>query len=330
MKKFLGGVAIFAASFAIALGAVAGTLPGPVVSTQWLADNLDKVQVVEVRTNVKSFTAKPEVETDPKSGKKSIVEVGGHIPNSRLIDMKNVRMDRQIGNVTVKLMIPERAAFQKVIQDAGVDADKPIVLVPVGIDFADMDDVLRTYWQLKVYGEDSMAVLDGGMATWILEGRVTSSDAASQKTGTWVSKADRSDQYLATSDDVAKAMSAKSATLIDSRDERFFHGLAKRDIVGAYGHLEGAKLYSTDLLLTPAAGGSSKFMSVNTYKGLMAAQGIDSSTPAISYCNTGHLASGTWFVNSELLGNKSAKLYAGSLQEWTLEKRPVVGAVPMN
>jgi thiosulfate/3-mercaptopyruvate sulfurtransferase len=78
------------------------------------------------------------------------------------------------------------------------------------------------------------------------------------------------------------------------------------------------------------AGGTSKFMSTNTYRGLMAAQGIDPAAPAITYCNSGHLSSGPWFVASELLGNKSAKLYDGSLHQWTLEKRPLVGAVALN
>jgi thiosulfate/3-mercaptopyruvate sulfurtransferase len=35
-------------------------------------------------------------------------------------------------------------------------------------------------------------------------------------------------------------------------------------------------------------------------------------------------------VASEILGNKSAKLYDGSLHQWTLEKRPLVGAVALN
>ncbi|NTV11362.1 MAG: exodeoxyribonuclease VII large subunit, partial [Zoogloea sp.] len=43
--------------------AVAGPLPGPVVDTQWLASNLDKVQVVDVRSRVKSFVTEPEFET---------------------------------------------------------------------------------------------------------------------------------------------------------------------------------------------------------------------------------------------------------------------------
>lgn len=311
-----------------ALAAHAAGLPGPIVDTNWLAANLDKVQVVDVRGNVKSFTAKPEFETDAKTGKKTLTEVGGHIAGARLIDMKNMRTDRKYGDLTVKYMIPEKTGFEKAIQAAGVDAGKPIVLVPVGTDVTDVDDALRVYWQFKVYGEDDIAVLDGGMASWLIENRAHSSDAAPAKTGNWTAKADRTAQYFAGSEDVAKAIADKSATLVDARDAKQYHGLSKRDYVGAYGHLEGAKLFSPELL-TKTAGGAVKFMSPNTYKALLTAQGIDPAAPSISYCNSGHLSSGPWFLMSEVLGNKSAKLYDGSLHQWTLEKRTLAGAVPL-
>lgn len=311
------------------LAAHAGSLPGPVVSTKWLAENMDKVQVVEVRSNVKSFTEKPEIETDAKTGKKTVSEVGGHIPNARLVDMKNMRTERTYGDLKVKYMIPEKTVFEKAMQAAGVDTAKPMVLVPMGVDATDLDDALRVYWQLKVYGEDDMAVLDGGMATWLLEGREHSTAPVTAKVGSWVAKADRSAQYFANSEEVAKAMADKSATLIDARDARQFHGLGKRDYVSAYGHLDGAKLYGSDLMVNASAG-TVKFMAANTYRAVMAAQGIDSAAPVITYCNSGHLSSGPWFVASEILGNRSAKLYDGSLHQWTMEKRPLVGAVPLN
>jgi thiosulfate/3-mercaptopyruvate sulfurtransferase len=312
-----------------ATAALAQSLPGPVVDSAWLAANLDKVQVVDVRGNVKSFVTAPEFDTDAKTGKKTLSEVGGHLANATLIDMKNMRTDRKIGDLTVKYMIPEKAAFEKAIQAAGVNGDKPIVLVPVGSDVTDVDDALRVYWQFKVYGEDNIAVLDGGMANWLVEGRPVVTDAAAAKVGNWVAKGDRSAQYFAGSDDVSKAIAGKSATLIDSRDARQFHGLGKRDYVYAFGHLEGAKLFSPDLM-TKTAGGAVKFMSANTYRALFTAQGIDPAAPSISYCNSGHLSSGPWFLMSEVLGNKSAKLYDGSLHQWTLEKQALVGAVPLN
>ncbi len=328
MKKIVKQLGLALWSSLGALAAMAGVLPGPVISSQWLADNLDKVQVVEVRSNQKSFTLKPEIEVDAKSGKKSLAEFGGHIPNSRLVDMNALRGDRVMGGLTVKYMIPERAAFEKMVQAAGVDAGKPVVFVPVGQDVLDLDEALRVYWQFKVYGEDEMAVLDGGMSTWLLEGRQYSVEPLTAKQGNWVSKADRTAQYFATSEDVAKAIADKSATLIDARDGKQFHGLVKRDYVGAFGHLEGAKLFGMDLM-TASAGGAVKFLSTNTYRSLLAALGVDAAGPSISYCNSGHLSAGPWFVESEILGNKSAKLYNGSMHEWTLEKRNVVGGVAL-
>lgn len=332
MKKVQINKALLSAGLAlVAWGAHAGTLPGIIVSTQWLAENKDKVQIVEVRSNVKSFVEQPEVETDAKSGKKTVVEVGGHIPNSRLVNMKDMRTDRVFGDLKVKYMIPEKTVFEKAMQAAGVSTSEnlPIVLVPVGAEPTDLNDVLRVYWQLKIYGEDNMAVLNGGMAKWLLEGREYSSAPASAKAGNWVAKADRSAQYFATSEDVAKASTDKSATLIDGRELRNFHGLVKRDYVEAYGHIEGARHYSPDLLVN-TANGVATFMPANTYRALMKAQGIDPAAPAITYCNSGHLASGSWFVVSEILGNPSAKMYDGSVHQWTLERRPLVGAVPLN
>ncbi len=326
MRKLFAKCVAIAALACAAAAAPAGGLPGPVVDATWLAANLDKVQVVEVRSDVRPFTAEPRFGTDA-SGKKTLVEVGGHIPGARLIDMKTMRTERLFGGQPVKYMIPEKAAFEKAVQAAGVDAGQPIVIVPVGTELAELDDALRVLWQFKVYGEDEIAVLDGGTADWLVENRPYTTQAAA-RTGSWRARADRSARYLADSQDVAQAMASRNATLVDSRDAKQFHGLSKRDYVAGYGHLEGARLYATELM-TRSAGGALKFMSPNTYRALMKAEGIDPTAPAITYCNSGHLAAGTWFLLSEVLGNPATRLYDGSLHQWTLEKRPLVGAVPL-
>ncbi len=47
----------------------------------------------------------------------------------------------------------------------------------------------------------------------------------------------------------------------------------------------------------------------------------------VSYCNTGHWAATDWFVMHELLGRADARLYAGSMVEWTSNaSRPVESA----
>ena len=47
--------------------------------------------------------------------------------------------------------------------------------------------------------------------------------------------------------------------------------------------------------------------------------------PIVTYCNTGHFASLSWFVARELLGYPEVRLYDGSLVEWSADRtRPMV------
>ena len=321
MKMMQLGLALAVASFIGMVQAV--TLPGPVISAEWLAANQSEVQVLEVRGDVASYTRAPEFEIDKKTGKKFLVEVGGHIQDSTLLDFKKVRADRMIDGKKIKYLIPEKADFEKIIQSVGVNSDKPIILVPVGLDISDIDEALRAYWQFKVYGEDNIAVLDGGMAGWLSEDRDYSVAPPVKSNGTWLGKAERK-ELIANSEQVALASKTGKSTLIDARQPVQYFGLSKRDYVGAYGHIAGAKELAPELLAKPAKG-ALYFWDKNTYNSLFAANGINPKAPAISYCNSGHLAAGGWFVMSELIGNKSTKLYDGSLYLWTLEGRPLVG-----
>lgn len=310
-----------------AASALAQALPGPVVNTAWLAANLDKVQVLDLRGSAKSFTTDPEF--DEVKGKKVVDEVGGHIAGSRLMEFKTIRVEREINGNKVKYMVPERAVFEKMVQDAGIDGDKPIVIVPVGLSLSDVNDGMRLYWQFKLYGEDKVAMLDGGMAAWLQEGRPYVKDALVAKVGNWKSAADRAAQLFADSTDVAAIVEKKSAQLIDGRELPQFHGLMKRDYVYAYGHIDTAKPLSPDTTYKKD-GSAIKLLSANTYRGVLQAQGIDPAAPSVVYCNSGAQSSLPWFILSEVLGNQSAKQFDGSLHQWTLEKRPLVGAVSLN
>lgn len=295
-------------------------VPGPVVDGEWLAKNKAEVTVLDVRPSQKSFTVAPQFETDKKTGKKFLVELGGHIADAIPVDNKKVRVDREIGGNKVKSMIPERADFEKLVRSWGVQAGRPIVIVSAGLEPIDFNDAARLYWQFKVYGEDNMAVFNGGTAGWIAEGREVSTAPAKVSEGSWVAKADRTAELMATSADVENAMNAKSVQLIDARDNATYLGLSKSSSVSGYGHLQGAKNVPTTLMSTEG-GDASRLRAAPTYRDVFTMSGVDVQAPAIAYCNTGHQASGTWFVLSEVLGNKQAKLYDGSMHQWTLEKR---------
>ena len=325
MKKIQATLAIFlSAVFGLSL---AVSLPGPVVSSEWLAANQSAVQILEVRSNMDSFKSEPEFQVDKKTGKKNLVDVGGHIQNASILDFKNIRVERTIDGKKIKYLIPEKIDFQKMIQATGLNSDKPIVLVPIGMSIGDIDEALRAYWQFKVYGEDNIAVLDGGMAGWLIEGRPYTTKIEAKSNGNWVATAERS-ELVAGSEEVAAASKNGGATLLDTRQPAQFYGLSKRAYVGEYGHIAGAKDFAPELMVKPIKG-ALYFWDKNTYMALFKDKGIDSQSPTISYCNSGHLAAGGWFLMSELVGNKSTKLYDGSLYLWTMEGRPVVG-VPLN
>ena len=76
---------------------------------------MSEVQVIEVRTDLSSYLRSPEFDTDKKTGKKFLVEVGGHIANSTLLDFKKVRVERLVDGKKIKHLIPEKADFEKLV-----------------------------------------------------------------------------------------------------------------------------------------------------------------------------------------------------------------------
>jgi len=294
-------------------------LPGPVVDSAWLAKNLDKVVILDARKDIKSFTTKPAYKKNKKTGKLKLARVGGHINGARLVNYKKVRAKRQIDGKTVTRMLPAKADFEKLMQAAGLNKNSTVVIVSKGQSGGDVTIATRLYWQLKYYGHTNMAILNGGMAQWLKDGQKVSTKPAKVSKGNWIATAENK-SILATSDDAAKAIKDKSVQLIDTRVLSQYLGTYKKSYVYAKGHVPTAKTFPVELLTYPSS--PAKFTTSDDLATLAHEFGIDTKKPAITYCNSGHLASGAWFVMSEVMGNKQAKLYDGSMHQWTLEKRP--------
>lgn len=294
-------------------------LPGPLVETDWLAANRDKVAILDVRSDVKSFAAKPVFKVDKKTGKRSLVRVGGHIPGAGLVNYKKARASKPFKGQKLVGMLPEREAFAALVQAAGINGDSAVVIVTKGLSAGDMTMATRIYWQMKYYGHDAVAILNGGLAQWLTEGREVASGASTPAKGDWTPKAERA-ELLASSEEVAKASTEGSATLVDARPLDLYLGVHKKSYVLAKGHIPKAKVFPTSLMTR--AGGPVKFLEKPELTTIMSELKVKTGGPAITYCNSGHLASGAWFVMHELLGNKDVKLYDGSMNQWTVEKRP--------
>lgn len=297
----------------------AGSLPGPLVETDWLAKNKGNVVILEIRKDVKSFTKKPVFKKDKKSGKSKLKKVAGHIPDSILVDYKKLRSNKMINGQKVQKMLVSKENFEKVMQDAGVNKNSAVVIVSKGVNNLDLTMATRFYWQMKYFGHDNMAILNGGMAQWLIDNRKVSTKASKAKKGNWIATAERN-EILATSKDVEAAVNSKGQ-LVDTRPISLYLGTwRKKSYVYANGHIPGAKPYPNELL---SSNMPAKFLNVSDSKSLFKQMGIETNKASITYCNSGHLATGSWFVLSELLGNKNVKMYDGSMHQWTLEKHDV-------
>jgi len=298
---------------------MATELPGPLVESDWLAKNRSAVIILDVRKDTKSFTSKPAYKKNKKTGKLKLVKVGGHIPGAQLVNYKKVRATREIDGKKVTRVAPTKDNFEKLMQSAGLNNDDTVIIVSKGQSNGDMTMATRLYWQLKYYGHNKIAILNGGLAQWILDKQKITSSKSKIKKGNWKAGKENSNIF-ASSQNVEQALQKKDTQLIDTRAISQYMGTYRKSYVYSSGHIEGAINYPNELITKPSM--PARFISKENTKALMKKLGIDMSTKSITYCNSGHLASGSWFLLSEVMGNKNVKLYDGSMHQWTLEKHP--------
>lgn len=319
MKMRIKSAFIAALLLAGSSAAQAIELPGPVVSPQWLLQHQTEVNIVDVRSDPASFTKEPTFTTD--KGVKSLSTLGGHIPGALLLDFEKVRVPRMIDGREIKWMLPDQQAFQSLMRSIGVKAKRPTVIVPEGAAGADADMAARVYWSMKVYGDDKLAILDGGTTGWLQQGLAHNASPSAAAEGNWVATQARM-RYVASSADVAKAIG--KAQIVDARPMPFYVGLVKKPNIGAAGHIKGAVNLPPELRTT-MTDGSEHYLKAGQYKAIFKHLDLNPAKPSITYCNTGHLAAGAWFVLSEVMKNPHTRLYDGSMYEWTTEKHPVIG-----
>lgn len=306
-------------------------VPGPLVDAEWLAMHSDDVVILDVRKDTKSFTAKPQKRDIAGmqgcgAAKGAGIKVTGHIPGATLVDWAQVRTKRTVDGVDLIKLVPTKAEMEALMQQHGVNQDDAIVVVSKGATSKDVTFGTRLYWQIKYWGHDNVALLDGGTAAWSAAGNPLTDGASSSQMGNWMA-GEANGGILATTADVHNAI-ADGTRLIDSRTEDYYLGTEqKTDYVYAKGHISGAKNFPHPLIVNSET--AATFLSTDDLAGLMQAKGIDTSAPAISYCDSGHLSTGSWFILHELLGNKQAKQYDGSMHEWTKNEANPVTAMKM-
>lgn len=287
---------------AVAAMSAHADLPGPLVDAAWLAAHRDEVALVDVRYNSEAFTKV------------------GHIPGAVFIDWHDIRATRIEDGVELVGMLPAPEDFAQLMRRAGISDGTQVVIVNGGRNSAQVTAAARLYWQMRYYGHDAVALLDGGMAAWKQAGLPVSREAPKTPPPGAFAIRDGHPEILATLADVDTALDTGSAALLDAREFGPYFGLYHSASVATGGHIRGAVLAPADAFLTP--GPVKRFLDDATLRRAMTGLGADG--PAIVYCNTGHFAAGTWFALHELAGNAQISLYDGSMNEWTRKGRRVV------
>ena len=299
----------------------AEALPGPLVETEWLSKNLDKVQILDVRTNPKSFKKKAKkaaVNPCGVGGAAPKIAVGGHIATDKkkiaLVKWKKVHSRGESNGVKLYSMNLDKDKFTKLMEKSGVSNDTAVVITSNAETPEDVMLATRLYWTMKFYGHPNVAILNGGTYKWIAEKRDISTDKSKAGGGKYEAK-DGNPALVATMKDVKAAM-GDATQLVDSRPISGYLGLTPTSkVVTRQGHIPTAKNWpiTTSLLNN----GSLTFQSADKIKATASALGLDPTKATIAYSDTGSFATLTWFALHEIAGNKDAKVYDASLNEWT-------------
>ena len=281
------------------LTALAAEAP-PLVDADWLAANHDTSDVVVL-------------DLRGKLGKQTRDDyLAGHVPGAIYSDYLKDGWRTKIDGVVGQM--PPVADLEALIGGLGIGNDDHVVLVSGGQSALDMGTATRVYFTFKVLGHDRVSILDGGHKAYAADSARPIETGAVERPAKSFTASFRP-EMLASREEVAAA-SASGSTLIDLRPTAQYLGEAKHPAAQRPGTIPGA-MSLPEGKLTENGG---HFVSASTAADLMTKAGIDSDDDSISFCNTGHWASLGWFVKSELLGNESAKLYDGSMVEWTSDE----------
>ena len=286
----------------LAVAPVPALAAEPLVTVAWLKANLGKpgIVVLDLRPARAQYLA-------------------GHIPGAVFTDYAKDGW-REKNAAGIEGMLPPPEKIERLIGGLGIDNQSHVILAPEGRNAADVGTATRIYWTFKVMGHDAVSILDGGFLAWVAEvdaqkKPVNPVDATELKPTARTFKASVRRDMLVEKADVQKAMAEKQP-LIDNRPPDFYVGLSKSPAAKSAGTLPGAQSIP-EAWLTENNGG--KFRSKAQLAKLYAAAGVATTGKQVNFCNTGHWASLGWFVSSEILGNKEARVYDGSMAEWTAD-----------
>ena len=167
----------------------------------------------------------------------------------------------------------------------------------------------RVWWTLRAYSVEDVRILEGGLTKWMKEGRPVEGGQAHPKPRVFTPRLN--DSFVASLDDVRKALASGSAQVVDARPANRFRGEAPEPRPGwRSGHIPGSvNLPSVEIVE------HGRLKSPNALKTVFAEHGVDLAKPIITTCGSG-VSAAILALAVEEAGGKIKGLYDGSWAEW--------------
>jgi len=280
------------------------SLPGPLVSVDWLAAhrNDPALRIADVRWSLSGPAGRDRYEA-------------GHLPGAIFLDANDELSSP--GDGPGRHPIPSPAKLAGVLGAGGI-GDEHIV---VAYDDAGGSIAARLWWLFRHFGHDgACAVLDGGIEAWTDAGNELSTDLAANPPATWTPGEPRDDTIDA---GTVAALLDGDLLLLDARAGERYRGETE-PIDARAGHIPGALSapWSANL------GADGRFLDADALREHYASLGAVE-RPAVAYCGSG-LSATHDLLALELAGIDGGRLYEGSWSDWSSDpSRPVAtGARP--
>ena len=270
-------------------------LPKPLVSAEWLNDNLDT-------ENLRIIDASWRM---PGDGDAAENYRRSHIPGAVFFPIDEIADKASL----FPHMLPSKDLFELSVGRLGISEKNWIVVY----DDTGLFSAARVWWTFRTMGHKDVAVLDGGLPRWVrVGGEVT--DVCSCPASV-IYKANSASGVVASASDVRGALAEKTAIVLDARPKDRFEGkkpeprpgLRRGSMPGAYNLPAGELVDNAGCLKSP-----------DTLAALFAKAGVETERLVITTCGSGVTAA-ILSLALEVLGHTRSCLYDGSWAEWGRE-----------